>query len=80
MRRQNLTLSETNPDFYVSAVESFFENTVGKGKIAPNEQFLLCHSVFYPLGELAAICLKPKIVVCIPFQFGKSKICSLEKG
>ena len=27
-----------------------FENTVGKGEIARNEQFLLFHSVFYTFG------------------------------
>ena len=27
-----------------------FENTVGKGEIACNKQFLLSHSVFYPFG------------------------------
>ena len=30
----------------LSAVQVFFENTVGKGEIARNEQFLLSHSVF----------------------------------
>ena len=26
-----------------------FENTMGKGEIARNKQFLLTHSVFYPV-------------------------------
>ena len=46
-----------------------FENTVGKGEIARNEQFLL-FSVFYLLGELPAIFIKFEIVVCKLFQFG----------
>ena len=35
-----LTLSQTSPGFYVSAVQ-VFRNTVGKGEIAHKEQFLL---------------------------------------
>ena len=37
---KGLTLSQTSPGFYVSAVK-FFENTVAKGEIARYEQFLL---------------------------------------
>ena len=40
-----------------------FENTVGKGEIACNEQFLL-----FPV--FSAIFVKFKIVVCKLFQFG----------
>ena len=47
-----------------------FENTAGKGEIALNKQFLISHSVFYPLGELSAIFIKFEIVVCKLFQFG----------
>ena len=35
-----LTLSQTIPGFYVTAIQ-VFENTVGKREIAQNEQFLL---------------------------------------
>ena len=48
-----------------------FENTVGKGQIARNEQFLLFQSVFRQFGELSAIFVKFKIVVCKVFQFGR---------
>ena len=41
-----LTLSQTSPGFYVSAVQAAFENTVGKGEIARNEQFLLFPQCF----------------------------------
>ena len=44
---KNSTLSLTSPGFYVS-----FENTVGKGEIARNEQFLLFPQFFYPFEEL----------------------------
>ena len=46
-----------------------FENTVGKGEIARKEQFLLFHSVFYPLGELSDIFIKFQIVFCKFFEF-----------
>ena len=32
-----------------------FENIVGKGEIACNEQFLFSRSIFYPFGELPVI-------------------------
>ena len=47
-----------------------FENTVGKGEIAHNEQFLLFPQCFLSFGELSAIFLKFKFVVCKLFQFG----------
>ena len=48
-----------------------FENTVGKGEIASNEQFLLFPSVFYPVGELSAIFIEFTVVVCKLFLFGR---------
>ena len=65
-----LTLSQTSPGFYVSAVQSF-ENTAGKGEIVLNEKFLLFPVFFYLFGELFAIFIKLKIVVCKLFQFGR---------
>ena len=51
--------------------KSFVENTVGKGEIAGNEQFLLFPlSVFYPFEKLSAIFVKFEIVVCKLFQYG----------
>ena len=50
-----------------------FKNTLGKGEIARYEQFLLSHSVFYPLEELSAISIKFKIVVCKLSLFGRVK-------
>ena len=44
-----------------------FENTVGKGEIARNEQFLL----FPQFRELSAIYIKFEIVICKLFQFGR---------
>ena len=42
-----LILSQTSPGFHMS-VEQVFENTVGKGEIACNEQFLLLPQCFQP--------------------------------
>ena len=47
---QPLTLSQTSPGFLMSAEQSF-ENTVGKGEIARNEQFLLFPLCFLILFE-----------------------------
>ena len=44
-----------------------FENTMEKGEIARDEQFLLSHSVFYQFGELSATFFKFKIFVCTFF-------------
>ena len=51
-----LTLSQTSPSFYVFALQIFksFENTVGKGEITHNEQFLLFPQCFLPV--LRAYC------------------------
>ena len=52
---KSLTLSQTSPGFYVSAVTS---------------NFSFSHSVFYLLGELSAIFTKFEIVVYKLFRFG----------
>ena len=41
-----LTLSLTSPGFYAFPVKVFVENTIGKGEIAGNEQFLLFPQCF----------------------------------
>ena len=48
-----------------------FENTMGKGEIAHNEQFLLFPQCFYLFEELSAVFIKFEIVVCKLFQFGR---------
>ena len=66
-----LTLSQTSPDFKCLRYKSF-ENTVGKGEIARNEQFLLFPQCFLPIEERSAIFIKFEIVICRLFQFWKS--------
>ena len=61
----SFTLSQTSPGFKCLHNESF-ENTVGEGAISP-----FSHSAFYPFGELSAIFIKFKIVICKLFQLGR---------
>ena len=42
-----------------------------KEKLLVTSNFSFSHSVFYPFGELYAIFIKFKIVVCKLFQFGR---------
>ena len=53
-----------------------FENTMGKGEIARNEQFLL----FSLYGVFSAIFIKFEAVVCNSFILKEFKICCLGKG
>ena len=52
---KELTLSQTSPGFSRVCSTSLFENTVGKGEIARNEQFLLFPVFSTHLDELSAI-------------------------
>ena len=42
-----------------------------KEKLLVTSNFSFSHSVFYPFGELSAIFIKIKIVVCKLFQLGR---------
>ena len=58
----------------VSLQYESFENTVGKGEIAHNEQFLPFPTVFSThLENFKLFFIKFKIVVCQLFQFGSLK-------
>ena len=48
-----------------------FENTVGKGEIGRNEQFLLFPPLFSIFWRSLTIFIKFKIIVCKLFQFGR---------
>ena len=56
-----------------------FENTVGKGEIACVNNFSFFNSVFYSFGELSAIFIEFKIVVCKLFEFGSLKFVILQR-
>ena len=56
------------------------ENTVGKGEIARNEQFLVFPQCFILPGELSAILIKfLKLSSADSFSLEMSKICRLRK-
>ena len=65
--RKSLTLSLV---FTCQQYKSF-ENTVGKGVIARNEQFLLFPQCFLPFGGLSAIFIKYRVFVCKLIHFGR---------
>ena len=58
-----------------------FENTVGKGEIAPNEQFLLFPTVFsIHLENFLSFSLTLNLWSANSFNLEDSKICRLRKG
>ena len=67
MSGKGLTLSQTSPGFYVSAVQVLWK-PCGK-----RSNFSFSHNVFYLFGELSAIFINS-------FSLEKSKICCLGKG
>ena len=71
---KELTLSETSPGFYVSAVirKTLWE----KDKLLVTSNFSFSHSVFYALGELS---YNLKLSSANPFSLGQSKILSFCK-
>ena len=58
-----LTISHTMTPFDASGKQAF-ENTVGKGEIARNKQFLLFPQCFLPVWITFFIFVKFEIVVC----------------
>ena len=63
-------LSQTSPGIYVSAVQVFLKTPKEKEKLLIMSNFSFSHSVFYPIGELAANLIEFNFVVCKLFQFG----------
>ena len=53
-----LTLSQTSPGFYVSAVEVFLKTLWEQEKFPMMNKFSFSHSVFYPFGEFSDIFIK----------------------
>ena len=75
-----LTLSQTSPSFYMSAVQAFWKTLWEKEKLLVTSNFSISHSVFYLLGEYSAIFIKFEIVVCKLFLFGRVLHLSFGKG
>ena len=57
-----------------------FENTVGKGEIAPNEQFLLFPQCFLFVLRTLPFSANLKLSSANSFSLEESKICFFEKG
>ena len=66
-----LTLSQKSPGFYVSTVQVFWKHSGKMRKLLVTSNFSFSHSVFYSYGEICAIFIKFKIVVCKLFLFGR---------
>ena len=79
-RQDNLTLSQTSPGFYVSAVRVFRKHCGKRRNCSLTSNFSFSHSVFYLFGELSTIFIELKIVVFKLFQFGRLKNLSFLKG
>ena len=76
MTRSSLTLSKR---FLGVCSTSLLKTLWKKEKLLVTSNFSISHSVFYPFGELSAIFIKFKIVVCKLFQFGRVKNLSFGK-
>ena len=49
--KNGITLTQASPDFYTSGY-NFFDDTMGKGEIARNEQFLFFPECFLPFLQI----------------------------
>ena len=77
---EGLTLSQTSLVFTCLQYKSF-ENTVGKGEIARNEQFLFFPTVFSTLLEdFLPFSSNLKLLSANSFSLGESEICRLGKS
>ena len=53
-----LTLSQTSPCFYMSAVQGLLKTLQEKEKLSVTSNFSFSRSVFYPFGKLSTIFYK----------------------
>ena len=74
-----LTHSHTMTPFDAPGKHSF-ENTVGKGEIAHNEQFLLFPQCFLPIWITLSFSSNLKLSSANSFSLEESKICCLVMG
>ena len=59
--------------------KSLLKMLLEKEKMLVMSNFSFSHSVFYPFGELCAIFIKFKIVICKLYQFGSLKFVVWER-
>ena len=75
-----LTLSQTNPGFYVSAVQ-VLKRLWEKEKLLMTSNYSFSYSVFYPFGEPSITLIRFEIVFSAnPFNLEASKICHFGKS
>ena len=75
-----LTPSPNKPWLLRVCSTSLLKTLWEKEKLLVTSNFSFSHSVFYPFGELSAICIKLKIVLCKLFQFGRVQNLLFGKG
>ena len=75
-----LTLSQTSPGFYLSAIQAFLKTLWEKEKLLETSNLSFSRSVFFPFWELSPIFIKFEIVICKPFQFGSVRHLLFGKG
>ena len=68
------------PWFLPVCCTSLLKTLWEKEKLLVTSNFSFSHSVFYMFGELSAIFVNLKIVVCQNFEFGRVKNLSFGKG
>ena len=74
-----LTLSQTSPGLYVSAVLSLLKTLSEKEKLLFTSKFSFSQNDFYPSGELSANLVNFEIIVCKLCQFGSLKLVVSER-
>ena len=67
------------PWFLLVCSTSVLQTLWEKEKLLVTSNFSFSRSVYYHFGELSAIFIKPKIVVCKLFQFGRVKFVVWER-
>ena len=78
---QNSVNSFPNKPLFLRASSTNLLKTLReKEKLLVTSNFIFSHSVFYPFGELSAIFIKLKIVVCKLFQYGRVQNLLCGKG
>ena len=79
-RNQTLTISQTSPGFYVSAVQVFLKTLWEKEKLLVTSNFSFSHCVFDPLKNFLLFSSNLKLSSAKSFSLEESKMCRLGKG
>ena len=81
LKHHSLIFSLPNKPWYLRVSSTSLLKTLReKEKLLVTSNFFFSNCVFYPFGELSAIFIYFKIVVCKLFQFGRKYILSFGIG